>query len=43
MDKAKLQLDEYTAKTTNNPAYISFDMVDNKNRSLADDILNLGE
>jgi hypothetical protein len=43
MDKAKQQLDEYTEKTTNNPSFIAFDLIDNKNKSLADDILNLGE
>ena len=43
MDKAKNLLDDYTTKSQEDPLYIDFDMIDNKNKSLADEILNVGE
>lgn len=43
MDKAKQQLDDYTQKITDNPSYVAYDMIDVHRKSLADDILNLGE
>jgi hypothetical protein len=43
MDKAKQQLDEYTIKTSDANNYIAFEMLDSNSKSLADDIMNLGE
>lgn len=43
MDKAKQQLDDFTKKTTDNPYFIPFDMIDNKKTSSPDDILCQGE
>eukprot|EP00347_Sterkiella_histriomuscorum_P020077 403339189 len=43
MDKAKQQLDDYTNKTTLNPFYIPYEMIDNKRVNYAEDILLQGE
>lgn len=40
LDKAKQKLDEYTQKTSENPSFIQFDMIDAKNNSYCDEILN---
>lgn len=43
MDKAKGQLDEYSTKTSENPNYIPYDMIDGKEQSRTDEILNEGD
>ncbi len=43
IDRAKNSLDDYTTKTSKDPHFVAFDMIDSNNYCIADEILNQGE